>query len=248
MRNRYQYSLLLNSLSAVVLLAATDVSPAHATYDASKTCPAVPPGDYESYHLPVTTGLLPNVTFSSGWTQLPATGGWYGEQIMDSCRIQADGNVTWRGKAAARVEVQPGDDPLALGDNSERAEMLGMQTASGVEITEGSSSGTQYYATSYYFPPTWAGEQLPWSAFPNMNCSSGTQNQCNSWSAVMQFYGWTALTAARTTVGGGVRRPEFHDKSQYCAWAVARFRLQDKLVDGGCLCGVTRAGTWPSGS
>jgi len=121
---------------------------------------------------------------------------------MDSCRVHPDGNVTWHGKAAARVEVQPGDDPLILGENSERAEMLGMQTSNGADITEGPSSGTQYYATSYYFPVTWAGEQLPWSAFAPIDCSAGTQNQCNSWSAVMQFYGWGALMAARTTVGG----------------------------------------------
>jgi len=121
---------------------------------------------------------------------------------MDSCRVHPDGNVTWHGKAAARVEVQPGDDPLILGENSERAEMLGMQTSNGADITEGPTSGTQYYATSYYFPVTWAGEQLPWSAFAPIDCSAGTQNQCNSWSAVMQFYGWGALMAARTTVGG----------------------------------------------
>jgi len=48
---------------------------------------------------------------------------------MDSCRIQPDGYLTWHGKAAVRVEVQPNDDPLALNSNSERAEMLLMQDA-----------------------------------------------------------------------------------------------------------------------
>jgi len=188
-------------------MAAGSANQAQAIFDASKTCPAVAPGDHEAYHLPVATGLLPNVTFSTDWSQIPATGGWYGQQIMDNCRIKADGNVTWHGKAAARVEVQPGDDPLALGVNSERAEMLIMQTATGVQINETTASGTQYYATSYYFPSTWAGEQLPWSAFAPIDCSTGTQNQCNSWSAVFQFHGassavWGSLMAARTTLGG----------------------------------------------
>jgi hypothetical protein len=200
MRNRYRYSLSL----AAVLAAAAGVCPAQAqqTYNASAICPAVPPGDYEAYGLAVATGLLTNVVFSTNWTQIPTTGGWYGEQIMDSCRFQPDGNVTWHGMAAARVEVQPGDDPLNLGENSERAEMLLMQTATGAEILEGPSSGVQFYATSYYFPATWAGTQWPWSAFAPTDCSSGTQNQCNSWSYVMQFYSWAALMAASTSPGG----------------------------------------------
>src|SRR5215831_15739196 len=203
MQNRFRRPILV----AIVLMAAGSANQAQAIFDASKTCPAVAPGDHEAYHLPVATGLLPNVTFSTDWSQIPATGGWYGQQIMDTCRIKADGNVTWHGKAAARVEVQPGDDPLALGVNSERAEMLIMQTATGVQINETTASGTQYYATSYYFPSTWAGEQLPWSAFAPIDCSTGTQNQCNSWSAVFQFHGassavWGSLMAARTTLGG----------------------------------------------
>jgi len=203
MQNRFRRSILV----AIVLMAAGSANQAQAIFDASKTCPAVAPGDHEAYHLPVATGLLPNVTFSTDWSQIPATGDWYGQQIMDNCRIKADGNVTWHGKAAARVEVQPGDDPLALGANSERAEMPIMQTATGVQINETTATGTQYYATSYYFPSTWAVEQLPWSAFAPIDCSTGTQNQCNSWSAVFQFHGassavWGSLMAARTTLSG----------------------------------------------
>jgi hypothetical protein len=51
---------------------------------------------------------------------------------------------------AVRVEVRPGDDPLALGANSERAEVLTMQNASG-NLNETAASGTEYYATSYFF-------------------------------------------------------------------------------------------------
>jgi hypothetical protein len=176
-------------------------TPAVAAYVATPLCSPVAAGDHETYHLPVTTGLPSGVTFSSDWSQ-QATGGWYGRQAMDGCRIKPDGNVTWHGKAAARIEVQPKDDPLALGENTERSEMLIMQTANGSQIQESTASGTVYYATSYYFPPTWAGEQLPWSAFAPVDCSTGDQNQCNSWSFVMQFWGWGALMAARTTPGG----------------------------------------------
>jgi hypothetical protein len=72
-------------------------------------------------------------------------------------------------------------------------------------IKENKKTGMRYYATSYYFPPTWHGEQLPWSAFAPTNCAMGDQNQCNSWSFVMQFYGWGALSAAASTVGGPER-------------------------------------------
>jgi hypothetical protein len=101
--------------------------------------------------------------------------------------------LTWHGKIAVRVEVQPNDEPLALNSNSERAEMLMMQDANGKEIRENAKSGTQYYATSFYFPATWQGQQLPWSAFAPTDCSVGNQNTCNSWSFVWQFYGWGAL-------------------------------------------------------
>jgi len=124
---------------------------------------------------------------------------------MDSCRIQRDGFLTWHGKTAVRIEVQPSDDPLALKANSERAEMLLMQGANGEEIRESATSGTQYYATSYYFPLNWQGQQLPWSAFKPADCSTGDQNSCNSWSLVWQFYGWGALSAAQTAVNGPQR-------------------------------------------
>jgi hypothetical protein len=132
---------------------------------------------------------------------------------MDDCRYQADPNgfKTWHGMAAARLEVQPADDPLALGENTERAECLTFQDASGKTITESAASGTQYYATSYYFSTSWAATFYPWSVFEtpgstwpygtSSDCSGGSGNDCNSWSFVMQFYGWGGLAAASTAPG-----------------------------------------------
>jgi len=100
------------------------------------------------------------------------------------------------------VEVQPNDDPLALRANSDRAEMLQMQDSQKKLIKENSKSGVQYYATSYYFPVSWRGQQLPWSAFAPVDCAAGDQNRCNSWSYVWQFYPWGGLGAAQTAVDG----------------------------------------------
>jgi hypothetical protein len=35
-----------------------------------------------------------------------------------------------------------------------------------------------------------------------MDCAGRDQNRCNSWSFVWQFWGWGALSAAQTSVGG----------------------------------------------
>ena len=176
------------------------LTPPH-TPSASKMCPPVRPGSHQSYRLPPTPKLPDGIFFATDWTQ-NRTGGWAGEQIMDRCRIQPDGFLTWHGMPAVRVEVQPNDDPLALNANSERAEMLIMQGANKTAIKENNKSGTQYYATSYYFPTTWRGQQLPWSAFAPADCAAGDQNRCNSWSFVWQFYGWGGLSAAQTAVNG----------------------------------------------
>ena len=175
------------------------------TPNASKKCSVVRPGGHETYHLP-STAKPPEggISFATDWNKV-RTGGWFGQQVMDGCRIQPDGFLTWHGKAAVRVEVQPSDDPLALNSNSERAEMLLMQDANGKQIKENARSGTQYYATSYYFPSTWQGQQLPWSAFAPADCSAGDQNRCNSWSFVWQFYGWGGLSAAQSTLNGPQR-------------------------------------------
>jgi len=172
-----------------------------ATPNASKMCPPVGPGSHEHYGLPSTTKLPDGISFATDWMQ-NRTGGWAGEQVMDRCRIHPDGFLTWHGMQAVRVEVQPDDDPLALNANSHRAEMLRMQDAKRIPVKENGHSGLQYYATSYYFPPTWRGQQLPWSAFAPVDCAAGNHNQCNSWSFVWQFYGWGGLSAAQTAVNG----------------------------------------------
>jgi hypothetical protein len=130
--------------------------------------------------------LPAGISAMTDWTQHPQTGGWNGRQVMDACRYEADphGFTTWHGKAAARVEVDPGDDPLVLGEGSERAEELTFQDPTGTAIPEG--TGTVYYATSYFFPTTWDGTQI--------------HGDSNSWSAVLQFYPLTGLSAARHDV------------------------------------------------
>ena len=93
--------------------------------NALQLCPAVTPGEHDQYHLPPTTNLLEGISFATDWTRHP-TGGWYGAQIMDECRMRPDGSSTWHGKAAVSFG-QPKDDPLALHKNSERSEMMIMQ-------------------------------------------------------------------------------------------------------------------------
>ena len=159
--------------------------------------PTVVPGSHQHYGLPSTAKLPDGISFATDWTQ-NRTGGWAGAQVMDRCRIQPDGFLTWHGKQAVRVEVQPNDDPLALNANSNRAEMLRMQDSKRVPIKENGNSGVQFYATSYYFPTAWQGQQLPWSAFAPTDCAAGDQNRCNSWSFVWQFYPLGGLSAAKT--------------------------------------------------
>ena len=167
-----------------------------------QTCLPVAPGAHEEYRLPPTKALPAGVSFATDWMG-NTNGGWFGVQAMDRCRMRPDnGFLTWHGMEAVRVEVQPNDDPLALHANSERAEVLIMQDLKGNQLKETNKSGAQYYATSYYFPENWQGQQLPWSAFAPLDCSAGDQNRCNSWSFVWQFLGWGGMSAAQTSVGG----------------------------------------------
>jgi len=168
-------------LLLLIVIVFTTPSPA-AVPDPTPQCPAVAAGDHEQYHLPPVAPAA-GVSSQIDWGQIPATGGWYGAQVMDSCRYRADGFTTWHGKAAARIEVQPGDDPLDLGEGTERAEMAFLQDSTGKQINETSASGTVYYATSYYFPSTWDGTFI--------------RGNSNSWSFVWQFYGWQGLAAGR---------------------------------------------------
>ncbi len=130
--------------------------------------------------------LVAGVSFLTDWAANPASGGWKRTQIIDACRYHADG-FTWHGKAGARVEVDPGDDPLSLGAGSERAEVLAMQDEHGTDISESTASGDVYYATSYFFPAVWDGTFL--------------KGNSNSWSFVMQLYPWAGLAAGRRGPG-----------------------------------------------
>ena len=181
-------------------------------------CPAVKPGSHERYRLPANRNLPDGISFATDWTKIQS-GGWFGEQAMDQCRIHRDGFLTWHGKAAVRVEVQPNDDPLNSKSNSERAEMMMMQSSSGAAIQENVRSGVQYYATSYYFPKGWQGQQFRWSAFAPTDCAAGNKSQCNSWSFVWQFYGWGALSAAQAIPNG----PQYYTFNGF------------KFTDGGLL-------------
>lgn len=168
---------------------------------ASRACLPATPGAHEEYRLAPTKGLSEGVSFATDWMG-NKNGGWFGIQAMDHCRMRPDnGLLTWHGMEAVRVEVQPNDDPLALRANTERTEVLIMQDGKGNQLKETPKSETQYYATSYYFPENWQGQQLPWSAFPTVNCGAD-QNRCNSWSVVWQFWGWGGLSAAQLSSGG----------------------------------------------
>lgn len=211
---------------------------AGASLETASICPHVVAGDYEQYRLPPTTGLPAGVTALTDWAQHPAHGGWYGAQQMDDCRYRADpgGFKTWHGKLSARLEVNPGDDPLNLGENSERTECLTEQDATGTQFNEGPSSGTQYYATSYYFSKSWAATFYPYSVFEtggtswpgnvSTDCSSAG-SLCNSWSLVLQFHGpgggspWAVLAVGSTAPGqpqkmwlAGSKTVQFSDGGQ----------------------------------
>jgi len=114
-----------------------------------------------------------------------------------AAKLQKDPNTTtWHNRGAARVQVDFGDDPLNLGEGTERAEVLAMQDSAGKQIPESEGSGTQYYAISYKFPADWAGTEI---------AGDGT-----SWSIVFQLHGPDklgyspafALNAAKTTNAG----------------------------------------------
>lgn len=186
---------------------ATHDGTAGASFDPGATCPpATTP--IEQYMLPVVAPPS-GVEFLTDWSKNATSGGWYGEQIMDHCRIAGAVQTTWHGMATARVEVDPGDDPLVLHENSERAEMAFVQNGSGAQIDEEVGGGDQFYAFSYWFPPAWAATQLPYSdieAHDSIDCNTGDATQCNSWSYVMQLHTdsayWGSIGAAARTTGG----------------------------------------------
>jgi hypothetical protein len=142
-------------------------------------------------------GIVGVVSFNGDWDRDPAQGGWADIQVVDPAKLQKDPNTpTWHNRGAARVQVDFGDDPLNLGEGTERAEVLAMQDSAGKQMHESEGSGTQYYAISYKFPADWAGTEI---------AGDGT-----SWSIVFQLHGSDklgyspafALNAAKTTNAG----------------------------------------------
>ena len=142
-------------------------------------------------------GIVGVVSFNGDWDRDPAQGGWADIQVVDPAKLQKDPNTpTWHNRGAARVQVDSGDDPLNLGEGTERAEVLAMQDSAGKQMHESEGSGTQYYAISYKFPADWAATDI---------AGDGT-----SWSIVFQLHGPDklgyspafALNAAKTTNAG----------------------------------------------
>ena len=127
--------------------------------------------------------VVGTVSFHGDWDKDPVQGVWKEIQVVTPTKLQKDPSTpTWHGKGAARVEVDPGDDPLHLGEGTERAEVLVMQDDAGNAIPENDSSGTQYFAFSYFFPTDWAGTEL--------------SGDSNSWSIVLQLHGPDSLGAS----------------------------------------------------
>lgn len=113
------------------------------------------------------------VSFQGDWNL--ARGGWGAIQAERADSLYKD-LTTWHGKAAARVTVKPGDDPLNLGTGTERAEVLFMNPQ-----YETASSGTVYYGLSYRFPTDWI---------------STAQGNPGDWSIVFQLHGPDTLHAS----------------------------------------------------
>jgi len=127
--------------------------------------------------------VVGTVSFDGDWDKDPAQGVWKEIQVVVPTKLQKDpSNPTWHGRGAARVEVDPGDDPLHLGEGTERAEVLVMEDDAGNTIPENDTSGTQYFAFSCLFPAGWAATEL--------------SGDSNSWSIVLQLHGPDSLGAS----------------------------------------------------
>jgi Polysaccharide lyase len=146
--------------------------------------------------------LPAGVSFLTDWVARPVAGGFRYTQIQNACRYRPDGNVTWHNKAAVRVELNPGDDPLGLG--TDRAELLIAQDAAGKALNDDKNAGDLYYATSYYFPPTWG--------------ATFTAGDGDSWSFLLQFYPFGGLAVGKgyyPEVGGPSQSMWFATKKNY---------------------------------
>lgn len=97
-------------------------------------------------------------SFQGDWESGTVTGGgntnWISLQAVAADRITVI-NDGVRAGSYARVEVRPGDNPLACCYNTDRAEVSGMQNANGSQLFENLGSGTQRYSFSVKFDAGW---------------------------------------------------------------------------------------------
>src|SRR5574343_566058 len=102
--------------------------------------------------------VFSQTSFQGGWESGSVTGtgsgNWISLQAVAADRITLV-NDSVRAGTYARVEVRPGDNPLACCYNTDRAEVSGMQYADGTPIYENLSSGIQRYSFSVKFDAGW---------------------------------------------------------------------------------------------
>jgi polysaccharide lyase-like protein len=145
----------------------------------------------------------PTPSFYGDWESGTVTGlgsrNWKAVQrvAVDRLAIVADGGAR-QGTKYARVQVLPGDDPLALGKGTERAEVYYMQDASNAVIFENQSSGTQQYSFSVKFDPSWQ---------TIVDYGATTGKWTGAWGIFLQLHGPDNLNTnaawAITAAGGG---------------------------------------------
>jgi hypothetical protein len=101
--------------------------------------------------VPVHAAMPSGVSFLSDFDSDVRRGRWAYIEVMAVNRLTASGMTSHR-KAAAVVDVQPGDNPMSCCVGTERAEVAHMRAAAGGVLYESLESGTQYFALSYKFP------------------------------------------------------------------------------------------------
>lgn len=95
------------------------------------------------------------VSFSCGWESgITGPGLWLEQQVVSPDRMRRVTDVVRSGSHALRIEVRPGDAPLAT-MTSERAQALLPSDAGGKPIHEHADSGTKYIALSVRLDEAW---------------------------------------------------------------------------------------------
>jgi YHS domain-containing protein len=119
----------------------------------------------------------PTYSFLSSWGGTVANSGWHHFQAIAAGFVTQPQVLTNHGLSTALVTVNPGDDPLNLEKGTERSEVVKMtDPVTHAEVNEDSTSGTQYFGLSYYFPSNW-------------NASSQLDSTHSDWSIIWQLHG-----------------------------------------------------------